>query len=90
MKDITINTITNEDEYNVPKTEKNMRALMNADYTKPTLIVLEDTDDDILGIISTEVESFYTERDDDDGDNENDDENSTYESENGVFSSSYD
>lgn len=90
MKEITIDTITNEDEYTVPKTEKNMLALMNADYTKPTLIVLEDTEDDIVCVISTEVQGFYTDGDDDNDDNEDDDENNSCENENRIFSSSYD
>lgn len=85
MKDIIINTITNEDEYTVPKTENNMFALMNADYTKPTLIALEDTGDDIVCILSTEVQGFYTE----DNDEEDNDKENNY-CENSTFSDSYD
>lgn len=89
MKEITIDTITNDEEYTVPKTEKNITALMNADYTKPMMIVLEDEDDDIVCILSTEVQAFYTEGDE--YDNKDDrlyDEGSPYESSDDIFSGS--
>lgn len=92
MKEITIDTITNNDEYTVPKTEKNMNALLNADYTKPTLIVLDDEDNDTVCILSTEVQGFYTEGFDDDAEDDykydykDDYDTKSCDTKNGLFS----
>lgn len=63
MNKIVVDMVQMGEKYVVSNTENNMNALLNADYTKPTLIKLEynvNGNAGIVGIISTKIQGFYT------------------------------
>lgn len=71
MKDLNISLSNNDDEYVVPCTKKNLETLLNADYQHRNLLLLDDENNDIVAIVSTEITSFYTDGvDDEDEDTE--------------------
>lgn len=85
MKDLNISLSHDDDEYVLPCTKKNLEILLNADYEHRTLLVLNDEDNNIVAIVSTEITSFYIDGEDDE---EDDDTESEIETNKNVKTSS--
>lgn len=73
MKKITI-CLPDDDEYEVPYNKENMEALVTANYDKRSLVLVTDEENDTIGIVSSEILSFYT-YDDDSDEKDNTDKN---------------
>lgn len=63
-----VHHINDDDYYTAPLTDQNLEALLNADYSVPSLVVLYDEENDPIAIKTTEIEGFRVEYSDEDDD----------------------